>query len=203
MENYFASAPVGEAKLTLLGKGEHTVRLKEYRLIDSFTQYNGSPKEWDDGKEPAWANACDQLGYQVVNAEVDEKGNEMPGTRTDRLNAFAFLKEKDVPDAKKGDYKMVNGWACIEDKKTGKLMREIDPNNSLVCDNIQAQFAKALGIEVSDEPGAFIKGLDEAIANKTQFRVTVSTSVYNGEDQYRITRFRPAVAVPEEASFAE
>jgi len=203
MENYFSNAPVSEVMLTLLGKGEHTVRLKEFRLIDSFTQYNGSPKEWDEGAEPAWANACDQLGYQVVNAEIGENGKELPGTRTDRLNAFAFLKEKDVPESDKAKYTMIGGWACYTDKKTQKLMRELDPANSVVCENIQAQFAKALDIEVSDEKGSFIAGLEKAIAEKTPFRITVSESVYQGEAQFRITRFRKAVAVPDEASFAE
>lgn len=199
MKNYFESAPVNEVQLTLLGIGEHVVRLKEFRIIDSFTKYNGQPKE----KQPVWANACDQLGYQVVNAELNEEGNELPGTRTDRLNAFGFLKMKDVPEDKKANYEEHKGWACYLDKKSGKLMREVDPNNSVVCQNIQGQFAKALGIAVSVEDGSFINGLNEAIQNKTNFRITVSASTYDGSEQLRITRFRPAVMVAEDATFNE
>ena len=55
MKNYFDSAPVNEVKLTLLGVGEHIVRLKEFRIINSFTQYNGKPKD----KLPKWATPCD------------------------------------------------------------------------------------------------------------------------------------------------
>lgn len=201
MKHPFEKASVGVVTSDRLAVGEHLVRLIEMRLTDSFTQFNGLPKT----ELPSWANSCPQAAITVVAVGNDEHGKPLTGSLTDRLNGIAFGKFVDLPevDQNSGDYENIDGWACYTDKKSGDKMRLVDKQKSLICDNIRNQFARALKMELSDEEGAFMRGVAKAIANETSFRITVANKPYDGKDQRRITRYRQAVAVPTEADFED
>ena len=178
---YFKQKSVVKPEFQALPEGEHIVRLSRAEEVDSFTAFSGEPKP----ELPAWTNPTDQLAYTVVSAEEGKVGS-----LTDRLNGQGWKKMKDLTEKERqsGKFESIDGWAC----KTvnNKIVRVEDKEKTQICDNIAMQFATAIGIEESEDEGAFGQGLEDAIESRTTFRVTVKVENYDGKDQYRITRFK-------------
>jgi hypothetical protein len=156
--------------------GQNEVRLVSYKDTDSFHNYDGTVKE----NLPEFENPCEQLAITVVSVA----GN---GGLTHRLNLegyvpFSKLSAKQIES---GEYIDVNGYACMLNSKTNKLVRLIDNKNTEVCEGILDQFFSALGMP----EGSGIEALDNAIAEKKAFTVNVTNEPFEGRDQLRISRF--------------
>ena len=72
------------------------------------------------------------------------------------------------------------------------MIREVSEEHTKECENIMNQFAAALKIKVGSN---LVKGLDKAIAEKTEFIAVVVNEPYDGRDQLRISRFKTVKAV--------
>lgn len=190
--DFFKQFKVSKPEFQLLPEGEHVVRLLRVEPLNSFQQYNGSPKD----ELPDWANATPQLAVTVVASEEGKNGG-----MTHRFNGcgyrkYADLSEKEIKD---GKYENIGGYACYKDKDDD-IVREESEENTNSCSNIINQFASALQIEEGNE---LMPALEEAIQNQVAFRVTVTNEPYDGKDQLRLTRFRSVATVAVEDKFQD
>lgn len=184
MSDFFKKFKVAKPEFALLAVGEQIVRLLRIEEMNSFQQYNGTPKD----ELPEWQNATPQLAVTVVAAEEGKNGG-----LTHRFNGCGFEKYDDLTDKqiKSGKYVNVGGYACYKDGDDD-LVRLESEENTKACANIMNQFAAALQIEEEME---LIEGLQQAIADQIPFRVTVTNEPHNGKDQLRLNRFRSIIKV--------
>lgn len=184
MSDFFKKFKVRKPEFALLAVGEQIVRLLRIEEMNSFQQYNGQPKD----ELPEWQNATPQLAVTVVAAEEGKNGG-----LTHRFNGCGFDKYDELTEKqiKSGKYVNVGGYACYKDGD-GDLVRQESEENTKACENIMNQFAAALQIE---EDSDLYEGLEQAIADQTPFRVTVTNDPYDGKDQLRLNRFRSVAKV--------
>ena len=182
--DFFKSFKVSEPSFMALEAGKHIVRLVKYEETNSFSKLNGETKD----SLPEWADFCPQLAITVVTTEKGKSGGI-----THRFNGLGYLKYSELSEEQleSGDYTDIHGYACIVDDK-GDTVRVPSEEHSNECANILNQFAAALKIAVKTK---LEKGLDEAMANKTEFEITVVNEPYEGKDQLRISRFKTVKAV--------
>lgn len=190
MSDFFKKFKVAKPAFQVLSEGEHVVRATKFAVTDSFMQYNGTQKD----ELPEWANATPQLAITVV--DVNGKGG-----LTHRLNGCGFVKFDDLTSEQleSGNYTEINGYACYEDKD-GDTVRLECPDKTEACANIMNQFATALGIA---EGTNIIKGLERAIEDKYEMRVTVVNDSYEGKDQYRLSKFKAVALETAEQTFED
>jgi hypothetical protein len=168
-----------------LATGANKVRLVSLKQTDSFHNYDGTMKE----NLPEYVNPCEQLAITVVSTEGK-------GGLTHRLNLEGYVpfSKLSAEEIESGLFIDVNGYACAVNKKTKELQRIPDETNTATCVGIMDQLFAAIGMP----EGSGIEDLDEAIADKKEFVVTVTNEPYEGKDQLRISSFKKApVAVPE------
>ena len=184
MKDYFSDFKVEKPEFQLLAEGEQLVRVIRRAVLNSFQQYSGQPKD----ELPEWQNATPQLVITVVAAEEGKNGG-----LTHRFNGCGYRKydELSEKEMKSDKYENVEGYACYKDKD-GDLVRETDKDRTKACSNILNQFAASLQIKEGEE---LMTGVDQAILDKTLFRVTVTNEVYDNKDQFRLSRFRAMAAV--------
>lgn len=190
--DYFNDFKVEKPEFQLLPEGEQLVRVIRRTVLNSFQQYSGQPKE----DLPEWQNATPQLAITVVAAEEGKNGG-----LTHRFNGCGYRKydELSEKEMKSDKYENVEGYACYKDKDSD-LVRETDKDRTKSCSNILNQFAASLRIKEGD---SLMEGIDNAILNKTPFRVTVTNELYNGKDQFRLNRYRAAAAVAVDDGFED
>lgn len=190
--DYFNDFKVEKPEFQLLPEGEQLVRVIRRTVLNSFQQYSGQPKE----DLPEWQNATPQLAITVVAAEEGKNGG-----LTHRFNGCGYRKydELSEKEMKSDKYENVEGYACYKDKDSD-LVRETDKDRTKSCSNILNQFAASLHIKEGD---SLMEGIDNAILNKTPFRVTVTNELYNGRDQFRLNRYRAAAAVAVDDGFED
>lgn len=178
---FFKSFKVSEPAFMVLEAGKHIVRLVKYEETNSFTKLSGEVKD----TLPEWTDHCPQLAITVVTTEKGKTGG-----LTHRFNGLGYLKFSELTEdqIESGEYTDIKGYACIIDEDN-KLVRVPSEEHTKECNNILNQFAAALKIAVKTK---LEKGLDEAIANKVDFEITVVNEPYEGKDQLRISRFKPA-----------
>jgi hypothetical protein len=178
---FFKNFKVSKPEFNLLPLGTHAVRLIRYEEVNSFQQYNGDEKL----KLPAWKDATPQLAITVVAA-----GDGKSGGMTHRFNGRGYVKMNELTDKqrKSGKYEDQQGYACsLNDDNL--LVREVSEQHTKECANIINQFAGALGVKEGSKLG---NALDKAIEAKIKFSVTVVNEPYEGADQFRLAKFKPA-----------
>jgi hypothetical protein len=160
--------------------------------VTSFQQFSGDEKT----KLPEWKDATPQLAITVVSAEEGKSGG-----LTHRFNGRGYVKMNELSKEQResGQYEEKEGYACSLNEDS-LLVREVSEQHTKECANIINQFAGALGIKEGTKLG---KALLEAIANQTQFRVTVVNKPHLGKDQFRLERFKAVTAVPVKADFED
>lgn len=178
-----------------LPAGWHRIKLANVIESDSFTQYNGTPKE----KTYGWTDPCPQLIMTMVSAV---KG--IIGGITHRFNLLAYLKfdkltEKQVASGKFHD---INGYACVYNKKDDTYTRIIDDKGVQACDNILNQALYALGIPegfvpmtCQDEEGNILESdFPELLASgkelTAEILVAEEADPNTGNIQLRVTKWR-------------
>ena len=173
-----------------LKAGEHVVRLAKYQQTDSSLQFDGKAKDVAHD----YLDATPQLAITVV--EVNGAGG-----LTHRLNGCGYVKFDDLSekDLESGLYVDVEGYACFEDND-GDLVRKQSEEKTAICTDILMQFVTALGIA---EGTALIKGLDKAIEDKYEMRITVTNEPYEGKDQLRISKFNTVAVLETKADFED
>jgi hypothetical protein len=188
MSDYFKSFKVAKPEFQLLKEGEHVVRLLRVEVLNSFQQFNGATKD----ELPPWKNATPQLAITVVAAEEGKSGG-----MTHRINGCGYRKYDDLSakEIKSGKYEDINGYACYKDEDDD-VVREEDEERTQSCANIINQIANAMKIK---EGTPLLAGLEEAIADQTNFKVTVVNEPYDGKDQFRLTKFRAIATVAADA----
>ena len=181
---FFKSFKVSEPSFMTLEAGKHIVRLIKYEETNSFLKLSGETKD----NLPEWIDHCPQLAVTVVTTEKGKSGG-----LTHRFNGQGYLKVSELTEdqLESGDYTDIGGYACITDDD-GNYNRVPSEEHTKECANILNQFANALKIPVKTK---LEKGLDEAIANKIEFEITVVNEPYEGKDQLRINRFKQIKAV--------
>ena len=184
MSDFFKKFKVSRPEFALLPVGEQIVRLLRTEEMNSFQQYNGTPKD----ELPEWQNATPQLAVTVVAAEEGKNGG-----LTHRFNGCGYVKHDELSDKeiKSGNYVNVDGYACYKDDDKDLVRKESDERTQ-ACANIMNQFAAALQVE---EETDLLEGLNQAITEQTPFRVTVTNDPYDGKDQLRLSRFRSIAKV--------
>lgn len=166
-----------------LPEGDNDVRLVSYHISDSFHNFDGSLK----AELPAYTNPAGQL----ITTWVSLTGN---GGLTVRNQDTGYVRYSELTDEQinSGKYTDVNGYACMIEKKSGKLVRIESEERTKVCENILDQLFTACGLP----EGSSVNDLDSVIANKTPVRVTVVNDPYEERDQLRISKFRKIADVP-------
>ena len=163
----------------LLPVGEHRVKIIQGMEIDSFTSHNGDKKE----KEYPWENPTDQYLIHVVS--VEGKGSLIHRLQGQGLKKFQDLTDEEIKSKK---FTNLEGYACIK-TKTGYARVE-DSAKTAQCDRIFDRFMNALGAP----EGSGLDFVDQAIADKTEFMIIVTSDEYDGKDQRRISGFKPVSA---------
>lgn len=182
--DFFKGFKVAEPQFVTLEPGEHKVRLVKYEETNSFLKLNGEAKD----SFPEWTDPCPQLAITIVTTEKGKTGG-----MSHRLNGCGYRKFSELTEEElqSGDYSDIGGYACSADKD-GDMIREVSEEHTKECENIMNQFAAALKIKVGSN---LVKGLDKAIAEKTEFIAVVVNEPYDGRDQLRISRFKTVKAV--------
>jgi len=191
-KDYFNEFTVAKPEFALLPEGDNLVRIIRAEILNSFQKFSGSPKD----ELPEWKNATPQLALTVV---ASEKGKH--GGLTFRLNGWGYDKydELSQKQMESGDYENIDGYACKKDKD-GDLVRQINKERTESCNNIINQFAVAMQIPVDSN---LMEGINRAIAEKTEVRVTVVNKPFEGKDQLRVENFRAAAIVTVDDGFDE
>lgn len=162
--------------IDILGEGTHDVRLVSYHVTDSFHNYDGTLKS--PGKP--YANPCEQLAVTFVALDKS-------GVITHRLNAEGYKVFSLLPQEQQesGEWTDVDGYACKINEKTGKLERQPDDIKTAKAEGIFDQFFYATGLPENSG----IEDLDFVIAEQTPMRIKVINDIYEGRDQFRVSRF--------------
>ena len=183
--------------------GTHLVKIANVIESDSFTQYNGAPKE----KSYGWANPCPQLIVTLVSAT-----RGVIGGITHRFNLEAYKKFDKLTESqvKSGKFHDIRGYACVKDKK-GDFLRIIDDEGLRACDNILNQALYAFGIPegfvpmtfMDPDTGELVKSeFPELLASDVQLvaeiKVDEEINPETGNTQLRVKSFkRPKIEAKE------
>jgi hypothetical protein len=178
--------------------GDSVVRIIEAKELDSFTQWNGARKPL----LPSYADACPQYGFLMV--AVSGKGSMVH-----RVNGARYVRFADLSDADKasGRFADEGGYAC---KLVGdKLIRvQVAPDgedaDGFPIDTVLAGFVNDICHALGKTGMPLSSAIDEAIAEKTPFVVTVANKPFNGKPQLVASHFKPfKLAVASTASVSD
>jgi len=177
-KSFFGSRKVKPA-VTLLPEGENRVRLASAKDMSSFEDNDGGDKS--DNFE--WDVPTPQFGITVVS--VDGLGSLMH-----RLNGEGHVREDELSEEQiaSGEFEGLSGIACYTNED-GEVERLVSKKRTASCDSIFNNFTSALGCDEGKSVGAEIK---RAIAEQTEFIVSVTVSDYDGKMQTRIAKFKKA-----------
>lgn len=190
--DFFKDFKVSKPEFNLLPVGEHVVKMIRAEGVTSFQQFSGDEKD----ELPEWKDATPQLAITVVTAEEGKSGG-----LTHRFNGRGYTKmdELTAEQVASGKYEDKKGYACsLNDDDL--LVREVSEKHTKECANIINQFAAAIGANEKEKLGV---ALTRALAEGTQFRVTVINKPYAGKDQLRLSRFKVMSAATVDADFTE
>ena len=182
LSNFVSRQPMSQ----LLKEGTHIVALRAYTECTSFDVLKNMQVIGLKEELPAWCNPIPVLAIQVAGKD---------GVLTHRIHLEGERRTSELSDIelKSGKYEDVEGFACIRTKKG--LERVKDESRTASCENILNSLLWALcqeeGISAQDI-------LDNAIANKTMFEVTVVKEPWDTGDQFRISRFKPFTPITSE-----
>lgn len=183
LKSFVSRQPVSQ----LLKEGTHIVALRAYTECTSFDNLKNMQVVGLKEELPAWCNPVPVLAIQVAGKD---------GVLTHRIHLEGERRTSELSDVElqSGKYEDVEGFACIRTKKG--LERVQDAGRTASCENILNSLLWALCQEEGKNAADI---LDDAIANKTMFEVTVVKEPWTTGDQFRISRFKPFTsAVPED-----
>lgn len=175
----FKSAPV---KVKTLVTGTWTVVLTKIQECDSFHNLDGSVKD----KQYEWTDATPQLVAQFY-CEAEK------AWFTHRFNGLGYVLFDELTDKQlsSGKYKKAGRYAVDKDGHRIPDKDKTEKAMSILNDLFAA-------LKMSE--GSGVDELAAAIADKTALEITIESSDYDGEEQFRIRKFRKhADAIP--ASF--
>jgi hypothetical protein len=199
IKDFFAQMTVVPNEFQNLPEGENNVRMVRYQITDSKKNYDGSDKD----KTTPWADVTPQIAITVVSATKGISGglthrfNGLGFTKFEELTPLQLEKGRVLSNKKVAKYENHEGYACYKNEQ-GQLVREVSAKHSESCKNILNQFASSLQIP---EGTPLLDGLDAAVENGVEFKITVKEEMYEGKTQYRLTSpraIKSAVAAFEE-----
>ena len=180
LNNYMSKEP----KSRLLGEGVHRVSLLSYIEVDSMTSIKDGKLAGKKDKIFPWVNPVDQLYIVVGNKD---------GVVGYRHNLSGFPRYTELSDKQLASGRFVDkqGFAC-EITENG-LVRAEDPDRTAKCESILDSILWACGA-IPGMPALDV--LDSALANKTEFLVTVVRDAWKETEdsvetsQLRLTKFQ-------------
>jgi hypothetical protein len=173
LTNYVSKQPTGG----LLKEGTHVVNLAGVVECTSFDTISNLKVSGQKADLPAWINPIDVLAILAVN----KNGSIFHRIHLGGAKRFNELTDKELQT---GSYEEVQGFACKKTKLG--LVRVEDEDRTSACMNILDHFIWSLG-EPAGTPA--LTCIERAIANKTQFQITVIREPWETGDQYRISKF--------------
>lgn len=184
LSSYESKQPMSQ----LLKEGVHIVKLLKYTECTSFDELKGMKVIGQKETLPEWCNPIDVLAIEVAN----KNGVLVHRQHLAGAGRYSELTDKQLQS---GLYEDIEGFAC---KKTKNGLERIDdPTRTATCLRILDHFLWALG---QPEGTNALVCMDNAIADQTEFQITVVKEPWETGDQYRISKFERIGAVADKVS---
>lgn len=191
-KNAFDGFKFEKPAVETLKEGNHVVRVNSKSLTDSFHLLDGTVKKGLIEKidtEEHWSDSTAQLAIVIVSMNND-------GVMTYRFNVAGYKHQDDFTEEELQDdkYVVIGDYVCVRNKQN-KIVRIKCDQRTQKAKRILNQFLLATGAEEGQD---LMEILDNCIADKTQFGVTVKKGSYQDKTTYDIAKFT-AIDVKEPA----
>lgn len=188
-KNAFDGFKYEKPNVETLKEGNHTVRVNSKSLTDSFHLLDGTLKEGvkeEIEAEEKWSDSTAQLAIVIVSMENK-------GVMTYRFNVAGYKHKDDFTEDQLNDpkYTVIGDYVCV--RKNDKIVRIKCEQRTEKAKRILNQFLLATG---AIEGQGLMEILDNCIADKTQFGITVSKKIYKDKPVFDIAKFT-AVGIEE------
>ena len=165
-----------ETKSEVLPVGTHNVRIVKIAILDSFTNLDGTPKDFEE--KPPWSIPTPLVAFTYADGER---------AIVHRNHLLGYLKyEKLTPEQKEsGDYEPYREYAL---DKNGE--RIPDKENTAAAHRIVSEVFKAAGLK----PGSTFDDMDEMVKKGTaevRIKVTEVTNPETGKAHKEVTKVLP------------
>ena len=182
-KNAFEGFKYEKPVVETLKEGNHVVRINSKSLTDSFHLLNGDVKDGLIEKidaEEHWSDSTAQLAIVIVSMNND-------GVMTYRFNIAGYKHQDDFTEEELNDpkYVVIGDYVCTHNKQN-KIVRIKCEQRTQKAKRILNQFLLATGAEEGED---LMDILDNCIADKTQFGITVKKGSYQDKTTYDIAKF--------------
>lgn len=189
--------------------GDYMFRIEEFKMLDSFTQYNGERKAEDklknfdqDGNElPMYVDAATVLALKLRCVGQHEDDDNNGKTHFVRLQFGSYKKYNKLSQEQleSGDYTNIRGYAC-EEYEPGLYRRILSAEGMEAVKRIHDQFCHAVGLA---EQASITEAVVTAYAEGTTFGLKLVADEYNHKQVLKEKNYFPAVALQPEAQTAD
>lgn len=181
-KNAFDGFKYEKPEVLTLKEGNHAVRISSKSLTDSFHLLDGSLKDGikeDIEAEEKWSDSTAQLAIVIVSMDNN-------GVMTYRFNVAGYKHKDDFTEDQLNDpkYVVIGDYVCV--RKNDKIVRIKCEQRTQKAKRILNQFLLATG---ATEGQDLMEILDNCIADKTQFGITVKKGTYQEKTTYDIAKF--------------